>query len=233
MFETNIVIVGNVLTAPEWRRTNSKGTLLVNFRVASTARRLDKETGRWVDGDSLRVRVTCWRKLAEGVGASISVGDPVVVVGRLYTRDWNDSDGNARTSYEMEAVAVGHDLARGRAKFFRNRPTGVDANADGQEADAVVRGEVAELVPDDEVPAAYGEGVPDGEEPALSDAPPAEFDGVAQVGLDGGFSDSAYSIDQDVSRLGDELEIEVEALGGDSDARRRARRAGRRQPVPA
>ncbi len=94
MFETNIVIVGNVLTAPEWRRT-AKGTLVTNFRVASTARRLDRETGRWVDGDSLRVRVTCWRRLAEGVSASIAVGDPVVVVGRLFTRDWTDADGNA------------------------------------------------------------------------------------------------------------------------------------------
>ena len=47
-------------------------------------------------------------------------------------------------SYEMEAVAVGHDLARGKAKFFRSRPTATDA-ATGPEADAVVRGEAAEL----------------------------------------------------------------------------------------
>ncbi|HEV8570191.1 MAG TPA: single-stranded DNA-binding protein [Actinoplanes sp.] len=237
MFETNIVIVGNVLTAPEWRRTNSKGTLLAHFRVASTARRLDKETGRWVDGDSLRVRVTCWRKLAEGVGASIAVGDPVVVVGRLYTRDWTDSEGNARVSYEMEAVAVGHDLARGKARFFRNRPTGVDASADGPESDAMVRGEAAELVPDDEVPAAYGDGVPDGEEPTLADTPQAEFDPVpALADFDGGFSghgDSRSAADDDLSPVGGEMEIEIEALGGESDGRRRARRAGRRQPVPA
>jgi single-strand DNA-binding protein len=237
VFETNIVIVGNVLTAPEWRRTNTKGTLLAHFRVASTARRLDKETGRWVDGDSLRVRVTCWRKLAEGVGASIAVGDPVVVVGRLYTRDWTDSEGNARVSYEMEAVAVGHDLARGKARFFRNRPTGVDASADGPESDAMVRGEAAELVPDDEVPAAYGDGVPDGEEPTLADTPPAEFDPVpALADFDGDFSghgDSRSAADDDLSPVGGEMEIEIEALGGESDGRRRARRAGRRQPVPA
>ena len=122
MFDTNIVIVGNVLTAPEWRRTTNTNTLVANFRVASTSRRLDRENSRWVDGNSLRVRVNCWRKLAEGVASSITVGDPVVVVGRLYTRDWTDGEGNQRTTYEMEAVAVGHDLARGRARFFRNRP---------------------------------------------------------------------------------------------------------------
>src|SRR6185369_2182561 len=80
VFDTNIVIVGNVLTAPEWRKTGS-GHLVANFRVASTSRRLDRESGRWVDGNSLRVRVVCWRRLAEGVAASVTVGDPVVVAG--------------------------------------------------------------------------------------------------------------------------------------------------------
>src|ERR671916_3160295 len=107
MFDTTIVIVGNALTAPEWRRTTNTQTLVANFRVASTSRRFERDNNRWVDGDTLRVRVTCWRRLAENVGASIAVGDPVVVVGRLYTRDWTDSDNNARVSYEMEAVAVG------------------------------------------------------------------------------------------------------------------------------
>ncbi|ADL48497.1 single-strand binding protein/Primosomal replication protein n [Micromonospora aurantiaca ATCC 27029] len=57
MFDTYVTIVGNVLTAPEWRRTTQSGTLVANFKVASTARRLDRDSGRWVDGNSLRVRV--------------------------------------------------------------------------------------------------------------------------------------------------------------------------------
>jgi single-strand DNA-binding protein len=146
MFETNIVVVGNVLNAPEWRRTANTGALVATFRIASTARKIDRESGRWIDGDSLRLRVSCWRKLAEGVSASITVGDPVVVMGRLFTRDWTDGEGNPRVSYEMEAAAVGHDLSRGKAKFFRSRPTATDA-ATGPEADSVVRGEAADLVP--------------------------------------------------------------------------------------
>lgn len=65
MFDTYVTIVGNVLTTPEWRRTTQSNTLVANFKVASTARRLDRDSGRWVDGNSLRVRVNCWRKLAE------------------------------------------------------------------------------------------------------------------------------------------------------------------------
>src|SRR5262245_15905477 len=57
MFDTPVTIIGNVLTTPEWRRTNTTGTMLVTFKVASTSRRYDKERGTWIDGASLRVRV--------------------------------------------------------------------------------------------------------------------------------------------------------------------------------
>lgn len=152
MFDTYVTIVGNVLTAPEWRRTTQSGTLVANFKVASTARRLDRESGRWVDGNSLRVRVNCWRKLAEGVAASVMVGDPVVVAGRLYTRDWIDDAGNQRTLYEMEAVTVGHDLARGRGRFLRNRPSPATSSVEDAEAERRVHGVPTEPVPGDEVP---------------------------------------------------------------------------------
>ncbi|MEU7590193.1 single-stranded DNA-binding protein [Micromonospora sp. NPDC049230] len=147
MFDTYVTIVGNVLTSPEWRRTTQSNTLVANFKVASTARRLDRDSGRWVDGNSLRVRVNCWRKLAEGVAASVMVGDPVVVCGRLYTRDWTDDAGNHRTLYELEAVAVGHDLSRGRARFLRNRPSMTTSTVEDAEAESRVHGEPTEPVP--------------------------------------------------------------------------------------
>ncbi|WBB66824.1 single-stranded DNA-binding protein [Micromonospora sp. WMMD812] len=153
MFDTYVTIVGNILTAPEWRRTTQSNTLVANFKVASTARRLDRDSGRWVDGNSLRVRVNCWRKLAEGVAASVMVGDPVVVCGRLYTRDWTDDAGNHRTLYELEAVAVGHDLSRGRARFLRNRPSMATSAVEDAEAESRVHGEQTEPVPDGQAPA--------------------------------------------------------------------------------
>ncbi|MFE0530844.1 single-stranded DNA-binding protein [Micromonospora parva] len=152
MFDTYVTIVGNVLTTPEWRRTTQSNTLVANFKVASTARRLDRDSGRWVDGNSLRVRVICWRKLAEGVAASVMVGDPVVVCGRLYTRDWTDDAGNHRTLYELEAVAVGHDLSRGRARFLRNRPSVTTSTVEDAEAESRVHGEPTEPVPAGQAP---------------------------------------------------------------------------------
>ncbi|BCJ44844.1 hypothetical protein GCM10010168_16570 [Actinoplanes ianthinogenes] len=160
MFDTHIVVVGNVLTKPEWRRTTNSNQLVANFRLASTARRYDRENRCWVDGNTLRVRVSAWRKLAENVGSSINVGDPVIVFGRLYTRDWQDEEANHRVSYEMEALAVGHDLARGRSRFYRARPAGTSTVED-TEADTVIDGEPAEPVADGETPVRYGDGLPE------------------------------------------------------------------------
>ena len=234
MFDTTIVIVGNVLTAPEWRRTTNTQTLVANFRVASTSRRFERDHNRWVDGDSLRVRVTCWRRLAENVMASIAVGDPVVVAGRLYTRDWTDSENNPRISYEMEAAAVGHDLARGRTRLFRNRPSATVATPDGPETEAVVRGEAAEPVSAEEVPVGYGQGIPgDVEEPVFVELPAA---GDPVAALSGGFEPSdigaSEALEPGPSPDGPaEIAIEVQGLT-EPAAPRRPRRSTRRHPVP-
>lgn len=235
MFDTHIVLVGNVLTAPEWRRTNQSQTLVVNFRVASTSRRWDKEAGRWVDGASLRVRVNCWRRLAEGVASSVTVGDPVVVVGRLYTRDWTDTENNPRTSYEMEAVAVGHDLARGKGRFFRSRPTPATSAVEGPEADALVRGEAAEPVT---APIGYGEGVPEAGEPVFVEFADGADPVAALAGLELGSPEPPTGSDEaePVAQPDETDSVPGSGDSGDSadeGSGRRSRRGGRRQPVPA
>ncbi|MEV2242665.1 single-stranded DNA-binding protein [Micromonospora sp. NPDC049891] len=227
MFDTYMTIVGNVLTAPEWRRTTQSNTLVANFKVASTARRLDRDSGRWVDGNSLRVRVNCWRKLAEGVAASVMVGDPVVVCGRLYTRDWIDDAGNHRTLYELEAVAVGHDLSRGRGRFLRNRPTLATSAVSDADAEQRVHGEPTEPVPHDEAPARPDSRpvdddfeLPDlsgfGAGPAGSpdSGPPGGFDPGSARGFDPGSADGFDSsrTDQPASDELDELD-ELDVAG--------------------
>ncbi|MBT8225935.1 MAG: single-stranded DNA-binding protein [Dactylosporangium sp.] len=146
MNDTVVTIVGNALNTPEWRRLEHSQVLVAKFKVASTSRRFDKEHGRWVDGSSLRVRVNCWRHLAENVAASVLSGDPVIVTGRMYTRDWIGEGGQRRVSFELDAVAVGHDLSRGRSQFVRNqRALGTTAVEDDQ-AERRVRGEATDRV---------------------------------------------------------------------------------------
>lgn len=169
MYDTYVTIVGNVLNPPEWRRTSTTKSLVTTFKVASTARRLDKETGRWVDGNSLRVRVTCWRALAGNVAASVTVGDPVIVTGRLYTRDWKDEQGNKRLAYELEATAVGHDLSRGKSRFERVKPNTATSVVEDDQAQARVAGEPTEPVAPEEVPAQFDDTPYDVDEPSTGE----------------------------------------------------------------
>lgn len=154
MYETHVTLVGNVLTRPEWRRTNNTQALLTTFKVASTSRRLDRGTGQWVDGHSLRLRVSCWRALASNVASSVLAGDPVIVSGRLFTRDWTDDEGQRRTAYELEATAVGHDLTRGRSRFERIRAATATSAVDEQQTPRF-GGEETTSVPDEEAPARF------------------------------------------------------------------------------
>jgi single-strand DNA-binding protein len=146
---TNITVVGNALNTPEWRRFERTNALVANFKIASTSRRFDKQNNRWIDGDNLRVRVNCWRRLAEGVVASVKVGDPVVVTGRLFTRDWTTEDGQRRSTYELEAVTVGHDLSRGVAAFRRGRINVNTTVVEDAETDRHVKGELTEAAPEE------------------------------------------------------------------------------------
>jgi single-strand DNA-binding protein len=161
MFDTAVTLIGNVMTAPEWRRTAQTGTYVVTFRFASTSRRYDRATDRWVDGDSLRIKVACWRKLGENVSESVQLGDPLVIHGRMYSRDWTDTEDRRHTSYELDAVSVGHDLSRGVTKFARRRAVGgtdvvndpaTEGSIGGEAAEAVESpGRPADLPPDDEL----------------------------------------------------------------------------------
>lgn len=136
MNDTFLTIVGNVVDEPRQRQTNG-GHAVTNFRVASTSRRYDRESGKFVDNSTLYVNVTCWRALAENVGLSLRKGQPVIVSGRYYQREYT-VDEQVKFSYELEASAVGHDLSRGTSAFtklVRSRTVQVEVDHDGLPAD--------------------------------------------------------------------------------------------------
>ncbi len=138
MNDAYLTLAGNVVDEPRLRRTKS-GHMVANFRLASTARRKDPESGSWEDVSTLFVTVTCWRGLAKNVHASLHKGHPVVVTGRYFAREYQVEEA-VRVSYEVEATAVGHDLSRGVSEFQRagraaDRPT-VEVGDDGVPVDA-------------------------------------------------------------------------------------------------
>jgi single-strand DNA-binding protein len=121
MFETPFTVVGTIVTDPIRRRVGDQE--VYKFRVASNSRRRTAE-GKWEPGNSLFVSVNCWGKLVKGVGASLGKGDPVIVVGYVYTSEYDDREGNRRSSVEVRATAVGPDLARSIATVERPKPGG-------------------------------------------------------------------------------------------------------------
>ncbi|MDA3646445.1 single-stranded DNA-binding protein [Saccharopolyspora indica] len=126
MYETQVTVVGYVITEPVEREI-AGGHRLVSFRVVATSRRFDQATGQWVDGDRFLTTVNCWKRLADGVAGGLAKGDPVVVTGRLRTREY-ESGGQWRTVVEMDATAAGVDLARAsppaRAEGWALAPAG-------------------------------------------------------------------------------------------------------------
>ena len=122
MNDTTMTVVGNVVDAPRMRLTKN-GHAVTNFRVASTSRRFDREQERYVDNATLFVNITCWRAMAENAAASLRKGQPVVVTGRYYSRDYVVNE-VARVAYELEATAIGHDLSRGTSDFTKTVRSG-------------------------------------------------------------------------------------------------------------
>ena len=118
MNEAQIIVTGNVANKPSLGTTPT-GVSVANMRVGYTPRRLDRESGQWVDGQTSWLTVKCWRKLADHVVMCLNKGDPVVVRGVLQVRPYTDKDGNPRQAVEVLASAVGHDLNRGVTHFIR------------------------------------------------------------------------------------------------------------------
>jgi len=120
MNEIHCTVIGNVVTDVRLAVTKT-GHSVASFRMASTTRRLNRDTGRWEDVDTSFLNVTAWRSMAEHVAASVHKGDPVTVVGRLRVREYLDTQGRSSISVDVEATSVGHDLGRGVSTFERVR----------------------------------------------------------------------------------------------------------------
>ncbi|MEV0171921.1 single-stranded DNA-binding protein [Streptomyces sp. NPDC050803] len=116
MNETVLCVVGNVATRPVYRELAAGPS--ARFRLAVTQRYWDREKSLWTDGHTNFFTVWANRQLATNAAASLNVGDPVIVQGRLKVRS-EVREGQSWTSADIDALAIGHDLARGTSAFRR------------------------------------------------------------------------------------------------------------------
>lgn len=116
--ETVITVCGNLTADPELRYTQN-GLPVANFTIASTPRTFDRQANEWKDGDALFLRASVWRDYAENVANSLTKGMRVVAQGVLRMRNYEDREGNKRTSTELEIVEIGPSLRYATAAVQR------------------------------------------------------------------------------------------------------------------
>jgi single-strand DNA-binding protein len=97
---------------------------VAKFRVASTPRYMDRQTGEWKDGEPLFLSCTVWRQAAENVAESLTRGARVIVSGRLRQRSYETREGEKRTVIELEVDEIGPSLRYATAKVQKMSRSG-------------------------------------------------------------------------------------------------------------
>ncbi|MFM6971079.1 MAG: single-stranded DNA-binding protein [Rhodoluna sp.] len=134
--EVNVTIVGNLADDPELRYTQG-GIAVVSVRVGSTPRTFNRNSNTWEDGETVWVRCTAWREVAENVAQSLTKGSRVVVTGRLKAPSaYQSQSGEARASLELDIDEIGPSLRYATASVTRRAR---EAGAAG--SNAVVAGD--------------------------------------------------------------------------------------------
>lgn len=116
--ETTITVIGNATADPELRYTAS-GVPCADFTIASTPRVFDRTANEWRDGETLFLRCSAWREMAENTAETIRKGMRIIVVGRLAQRTYDTKQGERRTTMELQVDEVGPSLRRATAQVTR------------------------------------------------------------------------------------------------------------------
>jgi len=121
--EPYITVVGNLAGDPELRFTAS-GHAVANFTIAQTPRTRNQQSGEWVDDETLWVRASVWRDVAENVAESLTKGMRVVAHGRLKARSFETKEGQQRTNWELDVDEIGPSLRWATAQVNRTPRSG-------------------------------------------------------------------------------------------------------------
>ena len=140
--DITLTITGNLTGDPELRFTGT-GAAVAAFTVAASRRVYDQASGQWQDGDTLFLRCSAWRDLADHAAESLTKGMRVIVTGRLKQRSYETAEGDTRTVYEVDVEDLGPSLKWATAKIAktsRDRVPHPAAGPDPWEADDATAG---------------------------------------------------------------------------------------------
>ncbi len=98
-----VILVGNAGRDPEVRFLPS-GNSVANFTLATSDNRSNKDGQR--EERTEWHRIVAFGELSDLCAKSVSKGKPLYVEGRIQTRQWEDKEGNKRTTTEIVASQV-------------------------------------------------------------------------------------------------------------------------------
>ena len=110
-------IMGRITHDMELRHTPA-GKSVCSFTVAVDRDR-KKEDGTY---DTDWIRCVAWDSKAEFISRNFEKGKPIILDGRIQTRDYNDKDGNKRSSTEIIVRDVWFSLGDRKKSESRQEP---------------------------------------------------------------------------------------------------------------
>ncbi len=94
--------IGNLTREPDLRYT-PQGTAICRFGIAMNRQYQGREG---TVEDTTFINIAAWSKMGENCARFLHKGSRVAVVGELRSNNWEDREGNKRTSYEINALNV-------------------------------------------------------------------------------------------------------------------------------
>lgn len=117
MYLNKFIGIGNCAADPEVK--DIQGRRVANFRIGITER--FKDANGQVQDHTEWVNVVAWAKVAEIAERFVQRGTPVLVEGKIQSRQWEDRQGNKRFVTEINATNI-QVLNRATRQGGRQRP---------------------------------------------------------------------------------------------------------------
>ena len=96
-----VILIGNMVADPELKTTPT-GVNVCSFRIAVGRRFIKANEPQQTDF----IDIVAWRAQAEFVTKYFSKGKPILVCGSIQSRNWQDKEGNKRTTVEVIADEI-------------------------------------------------------------------------------------------------------------------------------
>jgi single-strand DNA-binding protein len=141
-----VILIGNLGSDPEVRHL-SNGSVVANFNIATSESYTNKNGERVTQTEWHRIEL--WDGLAKVAEQYLKKGNTIYVEGKLKTENWQDSEGNNRTTTRIRGLNM--TMLGGRSGGQDESPRNDSAPAQAANPTAVENNQSQDSESDDEV----------------------------------------------------------------------------------